>query len=310
MQVQANGYERALWLLDRNKPLFERAVEIRYSDLHAGTGRLWTGFIGPRDRLPRLDDERLARCKQRIAASFHPYDGSGSSIAIEPFERGATSRGRHGGRRVFQLAIYLEGMPATSTEFQDGQLVRRGFRPARELVLTYAPETGAIDVVSVSAAGKELREAAAKAFVECCFDADGTLKPVRLRQVDLTGIMRPRPFATDPADGISSVRLLHARLAASDEFGRITLEIGSGSPITLHDAARRWFGGYDPFANGFTPNRVRLRVQFEPGHNERRNKAVQFDLTHPHGCTLRDRSERERLICEKYLQRWGLVKEV
>ena len=34
------------------------------------------------------------------------------------------------------------------------------------------------------------------------------------------------------------------------------------------------------------------------------------ELTEPHGCNLRDRSDQERLICDKYLRLWGLVRDV
>jgi hypothetical protein len=30
----------------------------------------------------------------------------------------------------------------------------------------------------------------------------------------------------------------------------------------------------------------------------------------PHGCDLKDRTERERIVGEKYLQRWKLLKDV
>jgi hypothetical protein len=30
----------------------------------------------------------------------------------------------------------------------------------------------------------------------------------------------------------------------------------------------------------------------------------------PHGCDLKDRTERERMIGEKYLRRWGIVRDI
>ncbi|NJO37038.1 MAG: hypothetical protein HC871_04700 [Rhizobiales bacterium] len=75
---------------------------------------------------------------KRVEDAFRAFDGSGSTVTIDAFERRATSAARHGDGPVFQLAIYLEGLPQTSTEFDQGRLIRRGMRPAWELALTYA----------------------------------------------------------------------------------------------------------------------------------------------------------------------------
>ena len=132
LRTLGSPHELAFGLLDRGDHLFERAEDIRYTDWYAGAGRRWTGFVGPRARWPHLSAERLARFEAQLEAAFRRFDGSGSAIEVEPFERGPTNPGRHGEGRVFQLAVYLEGLPQTSTEFHDGRLVRRGMRPALE----------------------------------------------------------------------------------------------------------------------------------------------------------------------------------
>lgn len=124
-----NAKERALWLAGAKPALFERAEEIRYADHYSNGGRRWTGFLGPTERWPSLDTDRLQRFHARVEEAFRTYDGSGSSIHVMPFKRGPTKPERHGTGPVFQLAIYLEGLPATSTEFVEGHLVRRGMRP-------------------------------------------------------------------------------------------------------------------------------------------------------------------------------------
>jgi hypothetical protein len=302
-----NAYERALWLLDRGDRLFERAEEIRYTDLYAGAGRRWTGFVGPRVRWPELEAGRLERFQARLEVTFQRFDGSGSTITVEPFERGPTSPGRHGEGRVFQLAVYLEGLPQTSTEFHDGKLVRRGMRPALELALTYAPDTGSIDVVAH--AGKELRTEVAHAFVEELFPAEATLEPIRLRQFDLSRLASAITFPTAPEDGIRSVRLASLRLSPDGCPGRVTLELDKDPSRTLHEAAREWFGPYDPLPRAARITKAKLVIRFEPRPGQRRGRSVPVELCEPHGCNLRDRSDQERLICDKYLRLWGLVRD-
>jgi hypothetical protein len=306
MRVLGNAHERALWLLGRGDGRFGRAEEIRFSDHHAGAGRQWTGFVGPRERWPDLAAERLERFKARVETAFRTFDGSGSSIAVHPFERPSTSRERHGDGPVFQVSIYLEGLPQTSTEFAHGELVHRGVRPALEMALTYAPETGAIDVVAH--AGKERRTDVARAFAEELFPADARLEPVRLRQFDLSRLARAPSLPTAPEDGIRAVRLVLARFVVDGRFARVTLETEKGSPHTLHEMSRSVFGPYDPFERARI-NRVRLVIQFEPRGDGCRGRSLPVELTEPHGCNLRDRSDHERLIGEKYLRLWGLVRD-
>ena len=176
LSAWSNAHERALWLLGHDLERFRWAEDICHSDHRYGS-RSWTGFIGPRGAWPKLAGEPLQLFKSRVETVFRQFDGSGANIVVELFERGPANIGRHGEGRVFQLIAYLEGLPATSTEFADGAVVRRNVRPAVELALVYAPDTGVIDVVA--RAGRQLREVVAKAFVEEWTDVatPGTIAP-------------------------------------------------------------------------------------------------------------------------------------
>ena len=209
LSARPNPHERALWLLGHHPDLFDRAEDICQSD-HRYGGRNWSGFIGPRDTWPDLAGEPLDLFKARIETRFRQFDGSGARIVVEAFERGPASIGRYGEGRVFQLVAYLEGLPATSTAFGDGGIVRRNVRPAFEVALIYAPETGVIDIVG--SAGRPLREAVAKAFVEELFPQGADIAPVRLREVALAALARPSSFPVDPEDGIEGVRLTALRI--------------------------------------------------------------------------------------------------
>ena len=305
---RSNAHERALWLFAEHEPYFERAEEIRDADAFWGSGRRWTGFVGPRGRWPILDGEALDLFRRRVETSFRAFDGSGANIVIELFERGPTHTGRQGEGRLCQIVVYLEGLPSTSMEFSEGNVVRRSLRPAIEVALVYAPETGSIDIVAK--AGKELREAVARAFVEELFPADAELEPVKLRQVDLSKLAPHPQFPVDPEDGITSVNLVMLRLAPDGEYGRITLETGAKAQRSLSDKAQDWFGHRNPLRHAPRIIKAKLTIRFERQPGQRRGRTLPVELTEPHGCNLRDRSDHERLVGEKYLRRWNLVRDV
>jgi hypothetical protein len=307
LEQQPNAHQRALCLLHHRPELFEYAEGIHHAD-HYYLRRTWSGYSGPRGLWPDLTDSALKFFRMRLAEAFRPLNGSGRTVVIEPFERGPTNHGRHGEGRVFQILAYLEGMPATSNEFDDARMVRRNVRPAIEVALVYAPDSGAIDVVA--GGGGKLREAVAKAFAEELLPVGDRLQPVKLRELDLSGLAVPQEFSVDPADGIETVRLTTLRLAPNGPEGHITLVVGPNGRRTLHDMAKSWFGASDPLTGRPSILRARLAIKFSPLPGKSRGRTLNVDLSAPCGCSLRDQSDLERLIGEKYLRRWGLVREV
>ena len=307
LSARANSHERALWLLTQQPELFERAEGICESD-HRYGGRSWSGFVGPRDAWPDLAGESGELFKAQLETIFRPTDGSGARVVVDAFERGPASIGRYGEGRVFHLIAYLEGLPATSTEFADTGVVRRNVRPAVEVTLVYATETGVIDIIA--GAGREQREQVARAFVEELFPQDAGLEPVRLREIVLSSLARTRPFPVDPEDGIDHVHLAELRIEPNGGSGRVTLEAVRGDGPTLHELSRRWFGSSDPLARDPRVIKARLSIRFPKGNGRRRARTLQVMLTEPHGCNLRDRSDEERLVGEKYLRRWDLLRDL
>jgi hypothetical protein len=63
-------------------------------------------------------------------------------------------------------------------------------------------------------------------------------------------------------------------------------------------------------SGNFTPTQAQLSIRFYPENGSNRRKVLPVKITMPNGCDLRSRTERERLIGEKYLKRWGLLEEI
>lgn len=70
------------------------------------------------------------------------------------------------------------------------------------------------------------------------------------------------------------------------------------------------FGERDPFvAGGVRIREVVLAVTFRPDATNPRGKTISIKLRHPNGCDLKDKTEKERIIGEKYLSRWNILPE-
>ncbi|PIE06392.1 MAG: hypothetical protein CSA74_12745, partial [Rhodobacterales bacterium] len=100
---------------------------------------------------------------------------------------------------------------------------------------------------------------------------------------------------------------------------RITLESMSGAERTIWQMAEHRIGldiGSGVHVSGFAGGvpewvitRARFTIRFHPGPSGGRGKSLSLTVTMPHGCNLKDMTPQERLIGEKYLRLWGILKD-
>jgi hypothetical protein len=308
-EVMEGSHERCLWTLVNHEQVFRRAEEIHFSAYNRLT-RIWDGFVGPKALEVDQSEQALEGFKSRVQRLFRHRDGSGRSIDIDVFRRWSNTDD-DAQDELIQITGYLEGIPSSVVEFEQGKLDRRVQRPAFEMALTYDHTTGAIDVIAKG--GKQIRAGIARIFLVTLLgvDEDQLASIPPLRQYDLSRLLRPPSFPTDRADGIESVEVVRLRLRPySGGTGRFTIEGSRGAEASVYDHARNWFGARDPLQSGFAVEHARLAITSYPEHGARRGKRLYVEITGPNGCNLKDRTQQERLIGEKYLDRWGLVKAI
>ncbi len=301
LSQQESAEARSLWLFLNEPASFRRAEEIRYADNYRN-GRMWDGFVGPKDAVVSGDPTRHQAFRDRVRSWFRS-----GQVKVEMFERTRPNL-EEKDSHLIQLAVYREGLPESFLEFKEGDLRQRHRRPVFELVLTYEADTGVIEVV---APNRDSREEVARAFAETLLGQEINNARISLRQYDLTSLMNDREFPTEMEDGIAEVRVTVLTLRPGDG-GREDVEFRTNgmSKRSIHECLFDWFERNNPLTTGFTIRRARLSVKFHPEKGFGRGKTIHVLLTLPNGCSLKSKSERERLICEKYLPLWGLVKEV
>ncbi len=297
----ANGYARANWMFLNVPILFRRAEEVRYTD-ERRRGRSWDGFVAP----PNLDIRRDPASLDAFRASLRQHFVS-NNVHVDIFERCRPSFDGEDSDLV-QIAIYREGLPDDFLAFDGGgALVRRARRPVYEAALTYEPETGVIEVVANE---RESREEMVRMMARHLLGAEFQQERLPFREYDLSRLLSPHAFPTDPADGIEAVRVNQLRLKPIDsDAERVTMECMRGSDGTIWDMAHKRFGAADPLLGGWIATQAKLTIRFRPSGEARRGRNLPLTVTMPHGCNLKDQTEREQLIGEKYLRRWGILRD-
>ena len=296
-----NGHERALWLFLNDRIRFQRAEEVRYTD-ERRQGRMWDGFTVLAGLVVRDMDANLASLKAAIRKQFATHN-----VEIDVFRRTRPAFDDTDSDLV-QVTIYREGAADDVLEFENGALIRRPRRPVYEAALTYERETGVVEVV---APDRESRAEIARLFVRNLLDAEFKGEKIHLRYYDLSVLLHTFDFPTDPEDGIESVQVKLLRFMPIDSSGeRYTHECLRKADRNIWDAAASRFGDHNPLNGGYLITQVRITIRFHAAPADGGGRTLPVTITMPNGCDLKGKTERERLIGEKYLRRWGFLRDV
>ena len=297
----ANRHARALWLFVNEPESFRRAEEVRYTDDHR-RGKQWDGFKSD----PGLEIRRDAEAVEAFKAAVRQRFGS-EKVHIDLFDR---QRKRHSKSDIdlIQATVYVEGRPDQQLEFVGDNLDLRDHRPVIEASLTYEPASGTVEVV---AGDRRAREDFARVFAETLLSIEIKGERLPLRRFDLERLRHPFDFPTDPVDGIERVRVTSLRLMPLDTASqRLVLECMKDETGTIWQMSHSRLGANDPLTGGWRVTQVKFTIKFHPVAKDSRGKKLPVTITMPHSCDLKDRTEHERLIGEKYMTRWGLLRDV
>jgi hypothetical protein len=291
------AYARAHWLFLESPEAFRQAEEIRFAEQNQNSVRLWDGFIGPRRREVSASEESVAAFKEQLRAVLGI-----EKIWIEKFQR-SRQRGEMSDRLVTQLTVYSEGPPIDELEFADDLLRNRSRRPVRETAIVYEADSGTIEIISQH---KEIRRTIATQFAKTLLHAELSGETLPRLRLDLSSLIDNHPFPTLPEDGIEKVKLTMLTLSSSDQRLTQQFAIKFKDPETLQEILDERYGESNPLEGDLYPWKARIEVLFEPAESRKRGKKITVDLTNPNKCNLRGKTDRERIILNKYLQYWGL----
>lgn len=295
----ANGHARALWTFLHAAVDYEHAEQVRYADSKR-YGRMWDGFVCAKGCTVARGGEALLAFERAIAERFRT-----ENVEVEICDRSRSSADgiEH---ELVQVAVFREGRSGERKAFVDGRVGRLPDRPVLEAALTYEPERGVVEAVATP---RENRVVLARMFAEHLLGSPFGGERVPLRRYDLNHLRRPVPFPTDPEDNIEAVQLNLLRLMPLDtQAERVTLECMGGAERSIWQMADD-FGERNPLRSGCAVTQARLAIRFRPVLGARGGRILPFTISMPHGCDLKGRTARERLVGEKYLRRWGFLRD-
>lgn len=296
-----NGYARACWAFLNDRETFRRAEEVRFTDEHR-RGRMWSGVLTEPGLQLNASNDAIDRFKKSVIAELEC-----ANVHVDIFDRQRATFNDEN-FQIAQVTVYRDGRPEDVPDFHDGKLTWRSRRPVYEAALTYESATGIVETV---AQNTEIRKNLLRIFVRTLLGSAAEEHELPLREYNLDGLLRVFDFPTDPEDEIESVRVTMLRLKPLNSQGeRITLECSRSSPHTIWTMASENFGFSNPLLNGWTATQAKLVIRFRPAEGRGRRKTLPVTITTPAGCDLKERTNVERLVGEKYLRRWKILADV
>jgi hypothetical protein len=294
-----NSYARSVWLFMNDQTSFRQAEDARYADYYRD-GRIYDGFTGPALASASLD--RLGEFREQVAEVL----GCNGQMQVEHFTR-LHPTSENDDARLFQMSVFHEGYPDSYLAFEGENITRHHRRPVYEVIVTYDAATG---VIEVYAAQKDMREDIARLFCEVLLKTPMEMERVPLRSYHLGSLLTQRELPVDAADGIESVRITSLKMKPTTEKNSVTLQVSAREERSIFDVSKDWFQQHNPLENGFIVQQAVLAIKFYKVRGQGKARVLPVKISNPNGCNLKGRTEKERMIGEKYLKAWGLVRDL
>ncbi|RLA47309.1 MAG: hypothetical protein DRR42_17685 [Gammaproteobacteria bacterium] len=296
-----NEHDRVLWLFLKDTQRFRQAEDCWYTDT-GRNGRMWDAFIGPKEIEVSKNDNDILAFKSKIMELFRAV----GKIQVDIYER-TRSESDDNQIELIQVMVYREDLPSTQLAFEDENLVSKIVRPVKEVALTYEPESGHIEVV---VEGKENRKAIPKIFSEMLLKFPIEGEKIPLKRYNIQSLLKQRALSFDSVDGIESVDVTMLKVARPNSYNTVTLDVATKEECSIYEVSKEYFGDNDPLKSGFKLKQVRISIKFMPDDESRRGKILHVKIREPNGCDLKSKSQKEKLIGDKYLEKWGLVETI
>ena len=301
-----NEHDRALWFFLEDQARFRQVEDSWYADTKR-QGRMWNGYSGPKNVEISKNPVHKDSFQENLMKEYRAV----GNIKVDIYERKRPRPYGEGAEDseeeeidIIQIMVYREDLPTTHLAFEKSDLVPKIFRTVKEVAITYCPDSGEIEVVSEGD-----RDAIVKIFSETLLQAEIKGERVPLKQYDISKLLRTMAFSHDAEDYIEWVKVTMLKVGPYDNNNNVTLDVSTKEQKEIYEVSKEYFDENDPLQSGFRLKQARISIRFFPDEENRRGKTLHVKLSEPNGCDLKSKSQKERLIGEKYLERWGLVKK-
>jgi hypothetical protein len=292
-QRKSSAYERAFRVFLDHPAVFEQARALaHWENLPRRSTERRNGM--PK-KAPVVTEVTLEQFAANLSKYYQQAQGRGEHCKVEHFVRGG---------HLDYFFVYPADYIDTKMCFEDdGSLIRKQWKPAFEVVVLFDRTTGSADLYAEGNA--DVRENVAGIFARTVLGHEAIPRRIPKPPYDLQPLLNPQfRFPTRPEDRILYIRLKAIRVKRTSDDERVTFE--ASGRHSRRNAAALLDEGLDEQRWPRESRRVTqvgIQAAFERGPH--RPRIVNFTITHPAGCSLRD--SEEELILRRCLRDGGIA---
>lgn len=286
---------RALWVLVRHPLAFHNAR--RMARAESLSTRYWQKVTDLPPLVPDASTPARNAFAQALARFYRDAQGRGQRCTVEYYFRGGQEH---------YFFCYPDDYAQTHTEHDlRGTLRRSPHRPTFELVFAYSPAANALDLYVPG--DRRTRQEVQDLFFRTVLKS-APVPAAERPSYELDGLLdRSFPLPTDPADGVTQVRVRRLRVTLPDGRDRVTLEAdATADRDRVFDLFDRCLASYPRDRLHIT--QATISILYRPGAGGH-EQSLTFDVTWPNSCGLKSLPDDQRALGEKYLRRWGILRD-
>jgi hypothetical protein len=184
-------------------------------------------------------------------------------------------------------------------------IISRSINPVEELIITYDPSNGQIDII---AKGEECKKTIAKAFAQTLLNTPENQGYASIMHYDLDRLLQPHILITLPEDGIESVKILSLQFQEQHSIATFTIEVSMKHAMSIYTLAEKMLEAYDSMGSTYKLIGATIFIRFQPDKANKSGKRISVNISCPNTCDLESKSCEDRLIVNKYIKIWDLIK--
>lgn len=296
-----NQYQRALWLHTNEPMIFEEALNARQADVFRQSTSCYSGFMAPANLEVLDDDATKAAFHQTVAQQL---GCSNDAVAVQVFRRLRPDTQTGDDVELYQISIHHNRPPVIEDYVQHSELVHQEVIRAISSHITYEPANGHLEVLSKDTAG---RETLARTVADSLLQSPITGEKIPLKQYDYQSLTAPRNFDIADEPAVASVKVVELGYTAAN--GRsLLVKIRAKDVDDIYVAVKSLIGPTFDFSDHHLTY-AKLSIKLKKIGKDRA-RTVNVILRGDNNCNIKAKREKDRVLCDRLLAKWHLVKEI
>jgi hypothetical protein len=296
-----NIYQRSLWAFLHNYDNFVKAEEIRHADGYI-QDTTWDGFIGTRNIELTADCEQVTLFEDKIKDIFEIKENIRVEILNRYFYNELSKVSKS-----FQIIIHYNIVILSCLSYEEGMIITKSIHPVEELIITYDPNNGQVDII---AKGEQCKKTIAKAFANTLLSSPDNPGYLAIMYYNLDRLLQPDSLIILPEDGIEAVKILSLQFQEQRNMATFNIGLSMKHAMSIYTLAEKMIEAFNFLELSCKLISATILITFKPDKVHKSGRSLTISISCPNTCDIESKSCEDRVIVNKYINMWNLIEKL